>query len=68
MLSIPERASATAASLWGRVLVNEGRGGEGVKVRKPWARDKNLVITITRNQSRMVCKTWKGNVIIAVGR
>jgi hypothetical protein len=49
ILTIPERASAAAASLRVRLRVKHRRwGGKG---RKHWAQVKNLSITVTRNQS-----------------
>jgi hypothetical protein len=52
VLTKPERASA--ASLWGRLRANNRREGEGGKVRNAGAQERNLSITITRNQSSTV--------------
>jgi hypothetical protein len=51
-LTIPERVSAAAASLQGRLRANKRRGGGGGKAGNTGVRERNLSITITRNQSR----------------
>jgi hypothetical protein len=53
-LTIPERASAAATSTQGRLRAINRRGGEGGKARNTRARERNLSITITRNQSSTV--------------
>jgi hypothetical protein len=50
-LTIPERASAAAASLQGRLRENNRRGGGGRKARNTRSRERNLSITIPRSQS-----------------
>jgi hypothetical protein len=46
VLTIPERASAEAASLRGRLMANNGMGGGGGKARRTRARERNLSITM----------------------
>jgi hypothetical protein len=53
-LIIPERASAADISLQGRLRANNRRGGGGGKARNTGVRERNLSITITRNQSSIV--------------
>jgi hypothetical protein len=50
VLAIPERASATAASLRGTLRVNNRRGGGGVRARNTGWLEGNLSITITQNK------------------
>jgi hypothetical protein len=50
---MPERTSAAAASLWGRLRANNRRGGGGGKARSTRVRERNLSITITRKQSSL---------------
>jgi hypothetical protein len=59
-LIISKRASATAASLQVRLRANNRRAGGGGKARNTGARERNLSITITQNQSSTVRETWKG--------
>jgi hypothetical protein len=68
VLTIPERASTSAASLWDRLTANNRMGGGGVKARNIPAQERNLSITITQNHSRTVRKTQNGNFIITFSR
>jgi hypothetical protein len=54
VLTIPEMASAAAASLCGKLRANNRGGGGGGKARNAGAWERNRGITITRNQSRTV--------------
>jgi hypothetical protein len=48
-------------------ITQENTGIVGVgRTRKHRAQNKDFIITVTHNQSRMVCKTRNGNLIIAV--
>jgi hypothetical protein len=51
-----------------RLRANNRRGGGGGKARITGTRERNLSITITRNQSSTVLETRSGNFIITVGR
>jgi hypothetical protein len=48
----PKRTSATATSRLGRERANNERGSGGGTRKLVGARNKNLIITITRHQSR----------------
>jgi hypothetical protein len=52
-ITIPNRASATDASLQGTLRANKRRGGGEAKARNTAARERNLIITITQNQSSL---------------
>jgi hypothetical protein len=53
-LTTAKRASATAASLQGRLRANKRRGGGGGKARNTYAQERNFSITITQNHSSTV--------------
>jgi hypothetical protein len=64
-VTIPKRASATAASLLGRSRANNRRGGGGGKARNTGVRERNLSVTIARNQCN---QTVQGSICVCSAR